>query len=95
MLKVLKEAEAGVPVTDLCRKHGFRKSTFYKWRAKYGGPDASALRRLKGLDEYNAVRPRAAFGGATPNAFAAAENPTCFSTIEWYELWGLYRRAEE
>ena len=53
ILKFLKEAEAGVPVADLCREHGFRKSTFYKWKAKYGGMDASALRRLKELEEEN------------------------------------------
>jgi putative transposase len=53
ILKILKEAEAGVPVADLCREHGFGKSTFYKWKAKYGGMDASALRRLKELEEEN------------------------------------------
>lgn len=53
ILKILKEAEAGVPVTDLCREHGFGKSTFYKWKAKYGGLDASALQRLKELEEEN------------------------------------------
>ena len=53
ILKVLKEAEAGVTVTDLCRQYGFSKSTFYKWRAKYGGLDASQLKRLKELEEEN------------------------------------------
>jgi len=53
IIKILNEAEAGVPVTDLCRKHGFSSSTFYKWKAKYGGMDASALRRLKELEEEN------------------------------------------
>ena len=53
ILKILKEAEAGVPVADLCREHGFGKSTFYKWKAKYGGMDASALRRLKELEAEN------------------------------------------
>lgn len=53
ILKILKEAEAGVPVADLCREHGFGKSTFYKWKAKYGEMDASALRRLKELEEEN------------------------------------------
>ena len=40
-------------VTDLCRQYGFSKSTFYKWKAKYGGMDASSLRRLKELEEEN------------------------------------------
>jgi len=53
ILKILKEAEAGVPVVDLSREHGFGKSTFYKWKAKYGGLDASALRRMKELEEEN------------------------------------------
>ena len=53
IVKILKEAEAGVPVADLCRKYGFSSSTFYKWKAKYGGMDAPALRRLKELEEEN------------------------------------------
>ncbi len=44
IVKILKEA--GVPVTDLCRQYSFSKSSFYKWKAKYGGMDATALRRL-------------------------------------------------
>jgi len=47
IIKILNEAEAGVSVSDLCRKHGFSRSTFYKWKAKYGGMDASAFHRLK------------------------------------------------
>ncbi len=53
IVKILKEAEAGVPLEDLCRQHGFSKSSFYKWKAKYGGMDASALKRLKELEEEN------------------------------------------
>lgn len=53
IIKILNEAESGVPVTDLCRKYGFSSSTFYKWKAKFGGMDASALRRLKELEEEN------------------------------------------
>ena len=53
ILKILKEAEAGVPVADLSREYGFGKSTFYKWKARYGGLDASALRRMKELEEEN------------------------------------------
>ncbi len=53
IVKILKEAEAGVPIADLCRQHGFSKSSFYKWRAKYSGMDASALKRLKELEEEN------------------------------------------
>jgi putative transposase len=54
IVKILKEAEAGVPVEELCRQYGFSKSSFYKWKAKYGGMDASSLKRLKELEEENA-----------------------------------------
>lgn len=53
IVAILKEAEAGVPVADLCRQQGISQSTFYKWKAKYGGLDASALRRLKELEDEN------------------------------------------
>jgi putative transposase len=50
----LKEAEAGIPVTDLCRKHGMSNATFYQCRAQFGGMDAPAMKRLKELKEENA-----------------------------------------
>lgn len=53
IVAILKEADAGVPVVDLCRQHGISQSTFYKWKAKYGGLDANALRRLKELEDEN------------------------------------------
>jgi len=53
IIKILKEAEAGVTVEELSRTHGFSKSTFYKWKAKYGGMDVAALKRLKELEEEN------------------------------------------
>ena len=53
ILAILKEAESGVRVPDLCRKHGMSDATFYKWRAKYGGMDASMMKRLKELEEEN------------------------------------------
>ena len=53
IINILKEAEAGVPAADLCRRHGFSKSSFYKWKAKYGGMEASDLRRLRELEEEN------------------------------------------
>jgi len=54
VFQILKEAETGVAVPELCRKHGMSSATFYKWRAKFGGMDASAMRRLKELEEENA-----------------------------------------
>jgi putative transposase len=53
IVKILKEAEAGVSVAELARQYGFGHSTFYKWKAKYGGLDASALKRLKELEAEN------------------------------------------
>lgn len=49
----LKEAERGVAVKDLCRKHGFSEPSFYAWRNKYGGMDVSDAKRLKGLELEN------------------------------------------
>jgi len=53
IIKILKEAETGVPATELCRTHGFNRSCFYKWKAKYGGMEASDLRRLRELEVEN------------------------------------------
>ena len=49
----IKEAEAGMPVAQLCRKHGFSDASFYKWRAKFGGMDVSEARRLRDLEGEN------------------------------------------
>ena len=53
IVKILNEAEAGVPVAELSRQYGFSQSAFYKWKAKYGGMDASQLKRLKELEAEN------------------------------------------
>jgi len=50
----LKQAEAGMPVKDLCRQGGFSDATFYKWRAKYGGMQATDAKRLRELESENA-----------------------------------------
>ena len=54
IIAILREQEAGVPVADLCRKHGLSSPTFYKWKAKFGGLDVSEARRLKALEDENA-----------------------------------------
>ena len=48
IISILKEAETGMAVKDACRKHGISSPTYYKWKAKYGGLDASKLKRMKG-----------------------------------------------
>lgn len=53
ILAILKQAEVGTPVPELFREHGISSATFYKWRAKYGGMDASLMSRLKELEEEN------------------------------------------
>jgi putative transposase len=53
IMAILKQAEAGAPVPQLCREHGMSSATFYKWRAKYGGLDTSMMARLKELEAEN------------------------------------------
>jgi len=53
ILAILKQAENGTPVPELCREHGMSTASFYKWRAKYGGMDASLMARLKELEDEN------------------------------------------
>jgi len=50
IVAILKEADAGAKVKDLCRKHGISDATYYKWKSKYGGMDASELKRVKELE---------------------------------------------
>ena len=53
IIGVLKEADAGAKVSELCRKHGISDATFYNWKKKYGGLGPSELRRLRQLEEEN------------------------------------------
>lgn len=53
IMAVLKQGEAGTPVADLCREYGISSVTFYKWRFKFGGMDASLMKRLKELEDEN------------------------------------------
>lgn len=54
IIGMLKEHEAGVPVAELCRKHGVSTASLYKWKAKYGGMDVSEARKLRALEDENA-----------------------------------------
>ena len=51
---ILKQAEAGVPVKEVCRKHGFSDATFYNWRSRYGGMEVADVRKLRELESENA-----------------------------------------
>jgi len=53
IIAVLKEAEAGVKVAELCRKYGMSEATYYNWKTKYAGLTVSELKRLKALEEEN------------------------------------------
>ena len=54
IIGMIKEQEAGLPTSELCRKHGLSPATFYKLKAKYGGMDLSDAKRLKQLEDENA-----------------------------------------
>ncbi len=51
IVAILREAEAGVPVKDVCRKHGISDVTYYNWKSKYGGMEVSDLRRMKEMEQ--------------------------------------------
>ena len=53
IIAILKQAEGGSPVPELCGEHGISNATFYKWRSKFGGMDASLMARMKELEEEN------------------------------------------
>lgn len=53
IIGILKEAEAGAVVLDLCRRHGMSSATFYAWKAKYGGLEVSEAKRLRALEDEN------------------------------------------
>ena len=54
IITILNEADAGVPVKEIWRKHGISSATFYKWKARYGGMDVNELKRLQELEGENA-----------------------------------------
>ena len=53
ILAILKQNEGGIGVPDLCREHGISSACFYQWRSKFGGMDASLMRRMKELEDEN------------------------------------------
>ena len=53
IMGILRQAESGVPVSELCREHGMSSASFYKWRSKYGGMDASMVSELKAMADEN------------------------------------------
>jgi putative transposase len=53
IMQILKQAEGGVPVAELCREHGMSSASFYNWRSKYGGMDASMMSEMKAMADEN------------------------------------------
>jgi len=53
IMGILKQAEGGVSVSELCREHGMSSASFYKWRSKYGGMDASMVSEMKAMADEN------------------------------------------
>jgi putative transposase len=53
ILSILRQAEGGVAVAELCREHGMSNASFYKWRAKFGGMDASMITQMKAIEDEN------------------------------------------
>ena len=53
IVSILKEVDAGLKVEEICRKHGISNATYYNWKSKYGGMEASDVKRLKELEEEN------------------------------------------
>jgi putative transposase len=64
IIAILKQAEGGSPVPELCREHGISNATFYKWRSKFGGMDTSLMVRIRESDDeivvWDRCRPRSA-----------------------------------
>jgi putative transposase len=54
IIAILKEQEAGMATAEVCRRHGIRSATFYKWKSKYGGLEVSEAKRLRSLEDENA-----------------------------------------
>lgn len=72
IIAILKQAEAGSPIPELCREHGMSTATFYKRRAKFGGMDASVMARMKELEEENR-RPKKMYADERIKAEIVAE----------------------
>ena len=53
IMGILKQAQGGIPVSELCREHGMSSASFYKWRARFGGMDASLISQMKAMEQEN------------------------------------------
>ena len=53
IIAVLQEADSGIKIPELCRKHGITSATYYKWKSKFGGMEVSDAKRMKGMEDEN------------------------------------------
>ena len=77
IIGILKEAEAGAVVTELCRKHGMSSATYYAWKAKFGGLEVSDAKRPRSIEEENARLKRL----WSKNAFCTARSVTASNGV--------------
>jgi len=96
ILAILKQNEQGVPVADLCREHGMSSALFYKWRAKFGGMDASMMKRLKELELIDDIV-REPLGSAYRDIDTTARNikQALVSALESTEKVGLDKLLDQ
>ena len=78
ILAILKQGENGVPVADLCREHGISNATYYNWRSKYGGMDASLMGEMKAMAEENRRLKKMYAEMAMQNELDTRKNPVFF-----------------
>ena len=88
IVSILKEAEAGVAVNGVCRKHGISSATYYKWKSKYGGLEASELKHMKELEAENAKLKRMFADMALENAALKDVIEKALKPIEKREVAG-------
>lgn len=81
----LREADAGLPIKELCRRHGFSEASYYLWRSKFGGLEVSDAKRLKTLEQENARLKKLPDGAHSSYKAGAAPDP---------ETWVDFRRLQ-
>ncbi len=81
ILAILRQAEGGVPVSELCREHGMSNASFYKWRSKYGGMDASMISQMKALEDENR-RLKKMYAEMSMQAELLKDGPRCATVFE-------------
>ncbi|WP_421779338.1 integrase core domain-containing protein [Kiloniella litopenaei] len=95
IMLILKQAEGGVPVSELCREHGMSNASFYKWRAKYGGMDASLIAEMKDLSEQNRRLKKMYAEMSMQNGFVESFNGRLRDECLNEHLFSSYRHARE